>query len=56
MAYRLNKTFTPMELAHVEIIPRIYPDDLSLGIMNCWEENPNEWIRDSFQNVIITRD
>lgn len=53
MAYRLDKTFTPMELAHIEIIPRIYPDDLSLCIMNCWAENPNEWIRDSFQNVVI---
>tara|TARA_B100001059_G_scaffold120733_1_gene120839 strand:- start:2271 stop:2717 length:447 start_codon:yes stop_codon:yes gene_type:complete len=45
LAYRINKTFTPMELAHTEFVPRIYNTDLSICIMNCESENPEEWER-----------
>ena len=45
LAYRINNTFTPMELAHCEIIPRIYETDMSLCVMNCESEDPNEWVR-----------
>ena len=45
LAYRINKNFTPMELAHTEFVPRIYNTDLSICIMNCESENPEEWER-----------
>ncbi len=45
LAYRINNTFTPMELAHTEFVPRIYDTDLSICIMNCESEDPNEWVR-----------
>lgn len=45
LAYRINNTFTPMELAHTTFVPRIYSTDLSICIMKCDSEDPSEWER-----------
>ena len=43
LAYRTNKTFTPMELAHVQPIQRIYDNEISVCVADTNSTDPNEW-------------
>ena len=43
LAYRLNQTFTPMEMAHAPALPRIYPEDIEVCVANCHAEDPGNW-------------
>jgi len=45
LAYRINKPFTPMELAMCKKIAPILSTDIFLCIFNCESETPSEWFR-----------
>ena len=43
LAYRIDKPFTPMELAHVHPIQRIYDNEISVCVADTNSTDPNEW-------------
>ena len=43
IAYRINASFTPMELAHTQPVQSIYGSDIEVCVANCESEDPSEW-------------